>query len=363
MRYFLILILAASGAAQQGSSHKEAETTVRTAYAKLSYADEVRIILGKLQDKGRDQLWKTRATLADPDLNARLAFGLADFRFGKIEEIADRKISEFDGALTQVGGEVLDVTPSIYNYSTNGAMAKYVAYVKFSWKPSEYSFLPAAEDWTIARALKDDAFEGKTYTDYATYTVTLTFNHKSRTYATWVLFGRDENKKLQIYFMDRVVDPTALTFALEHSLYPAAFVETDLHTVPFVEKWLYDNARSCSAKSEKDDGRQDICCDSEGRHCGVASSALLPRDSGKNATAPAKALPVSFHASSLRIHHSLMQTTGPAGQGCGTFSVGTTFPMGLATLLSTPVDNTTLWLQWLALALIPKGLYLQALAM
>jgi hypothetical protein len=84
--------------------------------------------------------------------------------------------------------------------------------------------------------LQAEQFAGKHYTDYATYTVTVTFDNKSRTYKAWTLFRQDENGKPQPYFMDAIADPTAVTFASDHSLYPAAFADTDLRTVPFVDK-------------------------------------------------------------------------------------------------------------------------------
>lgn len=320
----LLFCLASGSPAQQ--KLREEEIIVRTAYAKLSYSDEVRIVLDALQNTGREKLWKTRANLVDRALDSRLSFELDHFQFGKISNIADRAMAEFDGSPTAIGGEVLDVTPSLYNYSANGSPSKYVAYVKFAWKPSPHETLSPAESWPIARALQLEEFDGKKYTDYVTYTVTATFQNKSRTYSAWMLFGRDEKDKPQVYFMDAVADPTAVLFAYEHSMYPAAFVETDLRTVPFVDKWLYDNARACNAKSEKDNDRIDVCCDPMSGRCGVAESSLAPRNSrsvlpdGKQP----RLVPASFRISSLPLHPILQ-----SGTGCSQFTVNTTFPHGL----------------------------------
>jgi hypothetical protein len=324
MAVALLFCLASASPAQQ--QLREEEIIVRTAYAKLSYSDEVRIVLDALQNIGRDKLWKTRANLVDRDLDSRLNFELSHFEFGKISAIADRKIGEFDGSPTQIGGEILDVTPSIYNYRANGSPSQYVAYVKFAWKTSPYPSLWPAESWPVSKALQSEQFEGKKYTDYVTYTVTATFQNKSRTYSTWMLFGRDEKSKPQVYFMDGVADPTAVVFAYEHSMYPAAFVETDLRTVPFVDKWLYENARACNAKSEKDNDRIDVCCDPESGRCGVAESLLAPRNSRRALPAgkQPKLMPASFHISSLPLR-PIMQTS----TGCSQFTVNTTFPHGL----------------------------------
>jgi hypothetical protein len=327
LRYALMLMLLL-GPLSRGEQKQmsEAEGIVRTAYAKLSYADEVRIILDALQNTGRDKLWTAKANLVDRALDSRLSFELDHFQFGKISDIADRAMAEFDGSPTAIGGEVLDVTLSTYNYRANGSPSKYVAYVKFAWKPSPYQTLSPAESWPVARALQLEEFGGKKYSDYVTYTVTVTFQNKSRTYGAWMLFGRDEKSKPQVYFMDGVADPTAVLFAYEHSMYPAAFVESDLRTVPFVDKWLYDNARACNAKSEKDNDRIDVCCDPETGRCGVAESSLAPRNSRK--TLPAgkqpRLMPAGFHISSLPLH-PIMQTS----TGCSQFTVNTTFPHGL----------------------------------
>ena len=57
----LLFCLASHSLAQQ--KLREEEIIVRTAYAKLSYSDEVRIVLDALQNTGRDKLWKARANL------------------------------------------------------------------------------------------------------------------------------------------------------------------------------------------------------------------------------------------------------------------------------------------------------------
>src|SRR5262245_27828508 len=112
----LLLLL---GPLCKGQPMAREEQIIRTTYAKLSYADEIRIILDTLQRTQRGKLWLTSANAADRALNARLSFELGDFHFGKIREIAERKMSEFDGLPSAIGGEVLDVTPSIYNYSVD----------------------------------------------------------------------------------------------------------------------------------------------------------------------------------------------------------------------------------------------------
>jgi hypothetical protein len=134
------------------------EALIRATYAKLSYADEVRIVLDTVLRTPREELWKTNANVADLALNSRLSFELSDFHFGKLRTIGDRKMAEFDGMPSAIGGEVLDVTPSIHNYRANGSPSKYVAYIKFAWKPSPYHALSPAENWSVSKALQLEEF-------------------------------------------------------------------------------------------------------------------------------------------------------------------------------------------------------------
>jgi hypothetical protein len=321
MKVWSLLLLLAFVARAPGQDAQKRRTTergmrpeeilIRTAYAKMSFADEVRIVLDALQQTGRDKLWTTKANSVDLALDSRLSFELKDFHFGKIKEIADLKIGDFDGTASAIGGEVLDVTPSVYNYSADGSPSQYVAYVKYAWKPSPYRALPPQESWPVAKVLQEEQFEHRKYTDYVTYTVTMTLQNKSRTYKAWMLFSRDGKGKPQVYFMDAVADSTAVLFASEHSMYPKAFTDTDLRTVPFVDKWLYDNARSCSVPHNEKDDRADVCCDYRSGHCGVARSSLGAHDSRRIAPAqkPPQLLPASFRISSLPVHAVLQSST------------------------------------------------------
>jgi hypothetical protein len=320
----LLLLL---GPLCDGQPMAREEQIIRTTYAKLSYADEIRIILDILQRTGRDKLWLTSANAADRALNGRLSFELGNFHFGKISEIAERKMAEFDGSPSAIGGEVLDVTPSTYNYSGDKIPPMYVSYVKFAWKPSPYLALPPSENWTVARALQSEQFEGKPYTDYATYTVSVTFERRSRTYNAWMLFGRDATGAQQVYFMDPVADSTAVLFAYEHSMYPTPLAQADLRTVPFIDKWLYDNSRSCVATYNTKDDKNDICCEPRSGRCGVARSSLAPRSSHR--TAPRRRLPgllpAALRLPPLDLHPLLQSTTSD----CSQFNVSITFPHGL----------------------------------
>lgn len=305
-------IAAAIKSADSAHATRPEEILIRTTYAKLSYADEVRILLDAVRAVDRDRLWATKADLVDAALYDRLNVQLSDFQFGRISDIATRRIADFDGSPSAIGGEVLQITPSIFNYSAGNAPSKYVAYAKFTWIPSRTQTLPEAESWPVAKVLQDEQFEGKVYSNYVTYTVAVTFAGKSRTYNAWMLFGADEQGRQQIYFMDPVIDSTGVLFAAEHSLYPDALAETDLMTVPFVNRWLYNSARSCTAPHNDKDNRADVCCDEQSGRCGASRSFLLSHDFHRVFPRPRRRtqpLPASFRISTPDLH-PLLQSSG-----------------------------------------------------
>jgi hypothetical protein len=95
MRLKLILLLLLTPLAKgQQMSHEEA--VVRTTYAKLSYADEVRIVMktmNALPDK-----FQADERVADKALGSRLEFQLSDFKTGPVSEIEGRILSEISGS-------------------------------------------------------------------------------------------------------------------------------------------------------------------------------------------------------------------------------------------------------------------------
>lgn len=292
-------------------SMRAEEILIRTAYAKMSYADEVGTIVREVQQTSRTQLWNSRANRANIALSKRLSFQLGGFQFGKVSAIANGRMADFDGSPSAIGGEVLDVTPSIFNYRVDSSPAKYVTYAKFAWKPSPNQSLMPEENWTVAKALQEEQFAGKEYTDYVTYKVTLTFNGKSRSYDAWMLFGPDGRGQEQVYFMDPVVNSTGVLFASEHSVYPTAFAETELNAVPFINRWLYDNAQSCTARQNEKDQIADVCCDPQNGRCGVSRSLLLSH--GFHRLLPRRQpavhpVPASFHLSSTSLGPVLQST-------------------------------------------------------
>ncbi|MGC2697402.1 MAG: hypothetical protein WA738_16570, partial [Candidatus Angelobacter sp.] len=190
--YIATAVMLFSALTAMGQQMTHEEQVVRTTYAKLSYADEVRIIMrtmNALPDK-----FQADERAADKALGSRLEFQLSDFKTGPVSEIEGRIAAELDGDPPE-GDTVgtLLVVPGTFNYTDHSAIGKgateWTVYVDVSWNKQPYHRAPA-DGWPMAAILNLKEMNGP-YDRYATYTVTVTFQSKSRTYSTAVLFGKN----------------------------------------------------------------------------------------------------------------------------------------------------------------------------
>src|SRR5262245_52158271 len=114
----LLFLAVAAHLCGQLKSNKEMSkevAVVRTAYAKLSYADEIRILTDMLSPKPDIDLWKADREAADQALKERLFFQLSNFQSGNVADIARKKFSDLV-TLWDVGSDVLEANPSLWNY-------------------------------------------------------------------------------------------------------------------------------------------------------------------------------------------------------------------------------------------------------
>src|SRR5437764_124796 len=96
MRFLrVVMLLLLLGPLCKGQQMTHEEQIVRTTYAKLSYADEIRIIV-KTMNSAPDK-FKADERAADKALSSRLEFELSNFTTGPISEIEGRIISELAG--------------------------------------------------------------------------------------------------------------------------------------------------------------------------------------------------------------------------------------------------------------------------
>jgi hypothetical protein len=269
-----ILFLTTVSKAGQSTAQEE-ETIVRTAYAKLSYADEVRIIMKTM--KSGPEAFKADETAADKALGSRLDFQLSNFITGPVSEIKGRIASELAGFPPDGDTQgVLQVAPGVFNYKDNSEIGQgrteWTVYADVSWnmQPQHRLF---ADDWPMVAVLELPEIGGP-FDRYATYTVTVTFQSKSRTYNTAVLFGTHPDGTANVHFLDQISGAMTLDLMAKTDMSTAPFSKTDLSNVPFIRKWLDNNRQKCSVK-----GHGDVCCNPETRRCGIG---IATPASGRN---------------------------------------------------------------------------------
>lgn len=281
------------------SAMSHEEQVVRTTYAKLSYADEVRIIMRTMQ-KSPDQ-GRADARSADKALASRLNFQLSDFQSGPVSEIQGRIMSEFAGFPADGDTQgVLRNTPGTFNYTDSAGLppdahgpTEWTVYVDVAWDMKPQQRWPA-DGWPMA-ALLDLPEMGGPFDRYATYAVTVTFQSKSRTYHTAALFGKNADGSDKVHFLDLISGGSGsmtLDLLAKSEMSTAPFSKTHLRDVPFVRKWLNDNQQSCTAKG----GHGDVCCNIDTNRCGIGiSSPTSSRNRGLSQRSNPYLVPAGFH--------------------------------------------------------------------
>ena len=313
LKLILLLLLTPFAKGQQQMSHEE--QVVRTTYAKLSYADEIRIIMktmNALPDK-----FQANERVADKALGSRLEFQLSDFKTGPVSEIEGRILSELAGTPVE-GDTTLLVAPGTFNYTDHSAIGKgrteWTVYANVSWNKQPFHRAPG-DDWPMATVLKMKEMNGP-YDTYATYTVTVTFEGKSRTYSTAALFGTNADGA-NIHFLDLISGNMTLDLLTRTDMSTAPFSKTDLRDVPFIRKWLNSNRQqACSVK-----GHGDVCCNPETRKCGIGASPASRRHQQFRETSNPYLVLAGFHPK--------MSPVNPMFQSsCSSFNIETFYNHG-----------------------------------
>ncbi len=333
----IAMLLLLLGPLCKGQQMPHEEEVVRTTYAKLSYADEIRIIMrtmNKLTDK-----WKADEHSADKEIASRLDFQLSDFKSGPVSEIEGRIISEVAGLPPEGDTQgTLRVTPATFNYQDSTGVKsgtgpiEWTLYADIVWDTAPQRRGPG-DGWPLAAVLDLKEMNGP-YARYATYTVTVTFQSKSRTYHTAALFGKNPDGTDNVHFLDLVSGAMTLDLLAKTDMSTAPFSKTPLRDVPFVRKWLNDNPQSCNVK-----GHGDVCCNTNTKRCGGGISPISARPRNPYLVLAGfhpKAVPVRgmFQASCSSFN---FETFYPHGNGNGAGHVN-----GQHTLTST-VDGTCVY--------------------
>jgi hypothetical protein len=248
------------------ASNPEDEQTVRTAYAKLAYAVQSKIVYAEAQKNQNLKASELTQKLQENELR----FDIIDMSSGALSEIASKPYSDF---VTQPHGQdVLSIMHNTATFDEKGQRFTSLFAVPY-WVHGPQS----QADWSVP--VKDAlAGEQPTFSRYVTATIVVHFQGRTRTYRTLWWFGTD------IRAIDLVTGNSILRSFVTESAYPSVLTDTSLRSRSVVNDWLASTQRfDASCKT----GKQDVCCDSEMR-CGVHSEDLRSTKPAPNTTAEPK---------------------------------------------------------------------------
>ena len=254
-----LLFAFVSGAMAVERTHEE--TVVRTAYAKLSYAVDLRTVFTSNPNS-------TDAAELTQQIEVHgLRFWLSNFETGNLADILDARYPDVFGEYAN-GQDVIETSVTAEGYSDNGAPAVTTEMATAQWATGHGvapnltvgQMMPAMEQESGIRPLRR----------YCTFTVTATLAGRSRTYKAAFFFAEDGQGAPSAAAMVHL-GGGALKHFLLHPVYPSVFLSTPLASRSAVRSFIADTQRSESSCKA---GTGDVCCDVDRLYCGVASADL-----------------------------------------------------------------------------------------
>ncbi len=235
-------------------SHEE--TVVRRAYSKLAYAVQLKTLL----DTARTTT--NPAEVAEAVRKNELHFTLTDFKAGPLSEIAQ---VNYDDLVTKPNGDSsLAVSVHTEQVNEGGQIVSSNLANTPKWTKEQI----VHEDWKVpigkALPIIEQQNDGIRLLRYATYTVTVEFDGRYRTYKAMFLFGKDKNGDEAMVPLDVVnINGSSLDFFAQHPVGEDVLLRTKMRTLPAVQTWMSGHAiKGCSLKSK------DTCCDAASLMCG-----------------------------------------------------------------------------------------------
>jgi hypothetical protein len=290
---FCLTLTISSNAAQKVMSHEE--SVVRKTYAKLSFAAQ----LGSIHRSLSKQIKNANPSSMDTDLSrSELRFELKNFATGKLTDIANRSYANL--VTKPTGGEALDISTGTFKYTSDDVNSTLEADAKAHWTQAQDL---SQQNWDVPVSQAIAAIDDRaSYDRYAAYTATVYFEGRSKTYSALFLFGRDKSTDREIVLaIDLVAGNSAVGHFVDHSVYPAALLETNLRSNPAVSKWLNEN-NDASCKSDA----KEPCCNPKTMTCSIAAGDVQAKPSRPTTKL---ALPKKFRPSPESSDPLLLRTT------------------------------------------------------
>jgi hypothetical protein len=257
------LVLSAIPFVTTNAQMSREEAVVRTTYAKLIYA----LKIGAIHDFVVTYPNGSLSDLEDRLAAKNLRFELSNFSSGRVAEISKRKYADL---VTKPAGEdVLDVSLGTYNFSEEIEATREVKETSETGAQASWSAgQNLAQDWNVPfeQMLPDAETQNKSkYSRYAAFSLTVSFEGRSRSYRAMFLFGTGE---VPVLAADNVTNHPALTGLVSKSLYPRVLLESPLARKKAVAEWLKSHrVRDPACRP----GQGEACCDPSSMRCGVAA--------------------------------------------------------------------------------------------
>jgi hypothetical protein len=267
MRYLAVacLLLTSLSAAVAQMTHEE--TVVRTAYAKLSYAVDLETAMRAVRHNPKI----TYAQLAQEVAKESLTFRLSDFSVGDMASVLDRKYSNVFHDIRD-GGNVIDIASvaETFTEETDGAKTETrMDLARPRWSRGPLGPVP---DSTVAEMLPAMERESgiSALVRYCTYTVTVNFEGRSRTYQADFYFGPEGRGQAAPGDMVVALGGGTLQELLLKPVYPEVVLKTATYgRNPALRELLEANQRSNETCR-----RGEACCDLYALQCGIYSADL-----------------------------------------------------------------------------------------
>jgi hypothetical protein len=243
------------------------ETVVRTAYAKLSYAVDLETAIQAVRHNPKI----TYAQLTQEVAKEALTFRLSDFAVGDIASVADQKYAQVFSDIRD-GGDVVDVASVTETYTdeTNGAdITTSMNVARPRWSHGPKGPVP---DGTVAEMLPDmERGAGiSAIMRYCSYTVTVGFEGRSRTYRADFFFGPEGQGEVVPGDMVVALGGGTLYELLTKPVYPQVLLKTTHYGKnPVLREFLEVNQRNNPACRGGE-----ACCDLSALQCGIYSADL-----------------------------------------------------------------------------------------
>lgn len=273
MRYLIticVLFLTSLAVGQQAAaaSMTHEEQTVRTVYAKLSYAVDLETAIRAVRHNPRI----TYAQLTREITKESLTFRLSDFSVVDMSSVLDQKYAKVFNDVRN-GGDVIDiasVTETFTEENKPGVKTETsmnVARPRWSHGP-----LGPVPDGTVAEMLPAMERESgiSALMRYCTYTVTVTFEGRSLTYEGYFFFGPEGQGEAIPGDMVVALGGGTLQELLVKPVYPQVLVKTAAYGKnPALREFLEVNQHSNTTCK-----RGEACCDLYALQCGIYSADL-----------------------------------------------------------------------------------------